>query len=167
LCVVFRYAAVNWNNTTPFIANVSDGAAVRAALPPGMIELHPDREISTALVASMSKLFPARACLSDARCAEALVRALNNISSALLSRGGLTFPTDCFMGAKGQAGLGAELAADFATTTLNPVLLDSIGTWLLMYVTCLELPCFHHFFCCCAKCDRQCRPPEKHQGSRD
>ena len=43
-------------------------------------------------------------------------------------------PTDCFMGAKGQGGLDAELAAEFATTTLNPVLLDSVGTYLLMYV---------------------------------
>ena len=46
---------------------------------------------------------------------------------------GLTSPTDCFMGAKGQGGLDAERAADFATTTLNPVLLDSVGTYLLMY----------------------------------
>jgi hypothetical protein len=34
---------------------------------------------------------------------------------------------------QGQGGLDAAHAADFATTTLNPVLLDSVGTWLLMY----------------------------------
>ena len=46
--------------------------------------------------------------------------------------GGLTAPTDCFMGAKGQGGLDAALAAEFEHTTLNPVLLDSVGTYLLM-----------------------------------
>jgi FAD/FMN-containing dehydrogenase len=125
-------AGVNWNKTTSFIANFSDRQAVAAALPPGMIEYHPDREISTALVASMSKLFPARACMVDEACAETLTVALNNVS-AILQRGGLTLPTDCFMGAKGQGGLDADLAAEFATTTLNPVLLDSVGTWLIMY----------------------------------
>ena len=38
-------------------------------------------------------------------------------------------PTVCMMGAKGQAGLSAELADELHTTTLNPVLLDAIGTW--------------------------------------
>jgi len=44
-----------------------------------------------------------------------------------------TKPTDCMMGAKGQGGLSAELTAEFHTTSLNPVLLDATGTWLIMY----------------------------------
>jgi hypothetical protein len=45
----------------------------------------------------MSKLFPARACMINVQCAETLTWALNNMSSLM---GGLTNPTDCFMGAK-------------------------------------------------------------------
>lgn len=124
------HASVVWNNTFEKITDYSNKDHVRATLAPGMIEYHPDREISTALVASMSKLFPARACMVNEICAETLTVALNNMSVLL---GGLTFPTDCFMGAKGQGGLDPALAAEFESTTLNPVLLDSVGTYLLMY----------------------------------
>jgi len=44
-----------------------------------------------------------------------------------------TKPTVCMMGAKGQAGISAALTTEFHTTTLNPVLLDAIGSWLIMY----------------------------------
>ena len=77
------HAAVNWNKTTTRITDFSDKEAVRLVLPPGMIEYHPDREITTALVASMSKLFPARACLADEACAETLTEGLSNVSAML------------------------------------------------------------------------------------
>ena len=35
--------------------------------------------------------------------------------------------------AKGQAGLSPELTTEFATTGLNPVLLDATGTYLIMH----------------------------------
>ena len=139
------HANVDWNNTFEKITDYSDKDHVRATFAPGMIEYHPDREISTALVASMSKLFPARACMIDESCAETLTVALNNMSALL---GGLTAPTDCFMGAKGQGGLDAALAAEFEHTTLNPVLLDSVGTYLLMYLLRIRWLYIYQFAYC-------------------
>ena len=56
-----------------------------------------DREISTALLASMSKFFPARACMAKPQCARTLAEALINISAMTHQLNG-TKPTDCFMG---------------------------------------------------------------------
>ena len=56
-----------------------------------------DREISTALLASMSKFFPARACMAKPHCARTLAEALINISAMTHQLNG-TKPTDCFMG---------------------------------------------------------------------
>ncbi len=122
---------VQWNNTHKTI-DPTNKEQVRAALPPGMIELHPDREISTALLASMSKFFPARACMAKESCAQTLAESLVKIQALTHSLNG-TKPTDCFMGAKGQGGLSEELTAEFHTTGLNPVLLDATGTYLIMH----------------------------------
>ena len=124
-------ARVQWNNThAPF--DPANKEEVRAALPPGMIELHPDREISTALLASMSKFFPARACMAKPACAQTLAESLVKIQGLTRQLNG-TKPTDCFMGAKGQGGLSKELTAEFHTTGLNPALLDATGTYLIMH----------------------------------
>lgn len=122
---------VQWNNTHKNF-DPTNKQEVRAALPPGMIELHPDREISTALLASMSKFFPARACMAKDECAMTLAQSLVKIQGLTGQLNG-TRPTDCFMGAKGQGGLSKELEAEFHTTGLNPVLLDATGTYLIMH----------------------------------
>jgi hypothetical protein len=94
------------------------------------MERHPDREISTALLASMSKFLPAHFMASEAG-SRALAAALVEIANML--PGVTTKPTVCMMGAKGQAGLSRALTSEFHTTSLNPVLLDAVGTWLIMY----------------------------------
>lgn len=93
------------------------------------MERHPDREISTSLLISMSKLFPAHYIATDAGAA-ALSDALVNIS-ALMPPG--LKKCDPFMGAKAQGGMSADLVEEFKTTAMNPVLLDSFGTWLIMF----------------------------------
>ena len=93
------------------------------------MEHHADSEISTALLASMSKFFPAHYMATDAG-SRALAEALIEIQELLPTE---TLPGDWMMGAKGQAGLPAELAAELHTTSLNPVLLDATGTYLIMY----------------------------------
>jgi hypothetical protein len=115
---------VNWNLTA------FDPSRPTANFPPGMIEMHPDREISTALLASMSKYLPVR-YMATADGAAALAEALVDIKR-LLPTGQLG--TNPFMGAKGQGGLDTALAAEFHTTSLNPVMLDAVGTWLIMCV---------------------------------
>lgn len=116
-------ARVDWN------ATAYDPAAPAANLPPGLLERHPDREISTALLASMSKYFPVRLMEQPAGSA-ALAEALVAIQALLPSGPKGTLP---WMGAKGQAGMSAELAAEFSRTSQNPVLADSTGLWLIMY----------------------------------
>lgn len=113
---------VDWN-TSAF-----DPSHPTASLP--WMEKHPDREISTALLASMSRFFPAR-YMATAEGSAALATAIVNISN-LLSEHQVTLPTIPFMGAKGQAGLSMELTAEFHTTGLNPVMLDAVGTWLIV-----------------------------------
>jgi hypothetical protein len=123
-------------------------------LPPGLLQKHPDREISTALLASMSKYLPASYMVDDANAA-ALAEALVAMKSMLPSGQLGTIP---MMGAKGQAprpatpslppqppsqrtpsppspqaGLDAATAAEFRQTSQNPVLLDAVGLWLIMY----------------------------------
>ena len=80
----------------------------------------------------MSKFFPARACMAKDDCAKTLASSLIKIQKLTGALNG-TKPTDCFMGAKGQGGLSAELTAEFHTTGLNPVLLDATGTYLIMH----------------------------------
>ena len=77
----------------------------------------------------MSKFFPAHYMATDAG-SRALAEALIEIEELLPTE---TKPTNCMMGAKGQGGLPADLAAELHTTGLNPVLLDATGTYLLMY----------------------------------
>jgi hypothetical protein len=93
------------------------------------MEKHPDREISTALLASMSKFFPIHALATDAGAA-ALADALIKIET-LLPKGQLG--TNPFMMAKSQGGIDAETEAEFHLTSQNPVLLNSFGTYLIMY----------------------------------
>jgi hypothetical protein len=100
------------------------------------MEKHPDREISTALLASMSKYFPVHYIATDTGAAS-VAAALVNISGLLPSG---QAGTNAFMIAKGQAGLPADVATEFKTTAQNPVLLDAAGTQLFMSVTPSPFP---------------------------
>jgi hypothetical protein len=58
---------------------------------------------------------------------------LNNMSAAGVSM------TDCIMGAKAQSGMPADIVARFNSTAQNPVLLNTVGLWL-MYFNISSLP---------------------------
>jgi hypothetical protein len=89
-------------------------------------------EVSTSLLASMSKYLPARLLADDAG-SLALAKALVGVKALLPTT---TFAMLPMMGAKGQAGLDEATAAEFRQTSQNPVLLDAVGLWLIMCVFC-------------------------------
>lgn len=90
---------------------------------------HPDREISTGLIASMSKLLPMR-LLQTYSGAHKVAEGLVEIAELLPPE---ELGTNPIMMAKAQGGLPSDLEAEFEYTAQNPVLLDSIGTILIMY----------------------------------
>jgi len=95
------------------------------------MEKHPDREISTALLASMSRYFPRHYLMTEVG-RDRLTDSLTNIIEELAS---LSVPakTVGVMFAKGQAGLNPAMQALFNETSQNPVLSDAVGTLLIMY----------------------------------
>ena len=94
------------------------------------MEKHADREISTSLLASMSKYFPID-YLSNATGAAALAAALVNMTDHLPKD--VPAKTVGVMFAKGQGGLPPAEVAMFRETAQNPVLLNTVGTLLVMY----------------------------------
>eukprot|EP00035_Acanthoeca_spectabilis_P023021 m.447216 g.447216 ORF g.447216 m.447216 type:complete len:663 (-) comp19484_c0_seq1:10-1998(-) len=112
-------ASISWN--------ASDYDPTSGRLP--WMEKHPDREISTALLASMSKYFPVHYIATDPG-ASVVAAALVNISD-LLPQG--QQGTNAFMIAKGQSGVPSSVASELLETAQNPVLLDAAGTQLIMY----------------------------------
>lgn len=94
------------------------------------MEIHPDREISTELLASLSRYLPRRALKTDTgleRVAQALVNVTRQVPSNLPQKG------LGFMFAKGQAGISREMELLFNETSQNPVLLDAVGLSLAYY----------------------------------
>ena len=114
------------------------------------MELHPDREISTALLGSMTKYFPMRG-MKDPTSRQEIINGqikidtiLNAMSSGSgngsgngvevggVSGGGGVLTMSCIMGAKSQSGMPPEIVARFKNTSNNPALLDTVGLWLIM-----------------------------------
>lgn len=86
----------------------------------------------------------------------ALATALINVSHLLPNA---TMPTVGVMGAKGQGGISADLAAELRTTSLNPVMLDATGTYLVMYVlsdVCMYVCMYACIYVCMRVCMRVC-----------
>ena len=48
--------------------------------------------------------------------------------------------TSCIMGAKAQSGMSDELIAQFNNTAQNPVLLNTVGLWLMYFAIPAQLP---------------------------
>jgi len=115
----FRNSSTLWN-----ASSWTPGAAVP------WIEVHPDREISTALVGSLSKL-PAMRQLATPAGVTAVAQALANVSRQLpdfVSAVGCNIDFE-----KGQAGASGFALQLLAETSQNPVLSDSLGLLLLMF----------------------------------
>jgi FAD/FMN-containing dehydrogenase len=94
-------------------------------------EVHPDREISTSLLASASRYIPLSP-LRQAAGRAATARALLNVSRAV-NAAGIPCGPFLIMFAKGQGGVTREVSARFNETSQNPLLLDTIGLLLAMY----------------------------------
>jgi hypothetical protein len=102
------------------------------------VHSHPDREISTALVGSVSKYLPRKACGDDTQASESLAEGIVKIERLLLNLSsaegggllvlGMGTPT----GDKSQFGMPPEITERFRRTAGNPVLLDSPSFWLIM-----------------------------------
>jgi hypothetical protein len=98
------------------------------------MEVHPDREISTALLASFSRYLPLSPRGTPAGLAH-LAGTLARVAALAPPADGPTASsgTIYFMYYKVQAGLGEGGAADFAATALNPVQLDASALLLVMW----------------------------------
>jgi hypothetical protein len=91
-------------------------------------EVHPDREISTALVGSLSKYATLQQLTTEADVA-ALAAALVNLTLSLPR------DTNCLLGIdfeKGQAGASPAALALLADTAQNPILASALGLLLVM-----------------------------------
>ena len=98
------------------------------------ISFHADREISTALVGSLSKYIPMRGCTDDGA-SEAIVSGIIRIEAILSnmsSTAGGIHVLDGPTGDKSQSGMPPEIVARFKKTSLNPVLLEAPAFWLIM-----------------------------------
>lgn len=94
------------------------------------IERHPDREISTALLRSYSRL-PTLTQLSTAGGVTQMAQALAAMSALMPNNTAGISPSLDFE--KGQAGASPDALARLATTSVNPVVADSLGLLLVMY----------------------------------
>jgi FAD/FMN-containing dehydrogenase len=98
------------------------------------LEAHPDREISTALLASFTRYIPLSLRATPAGLAYT-ASALINATALVPPSAGPTASRGTYyaMHDKGQAGLAPQQAAQFAATSLNPVLRDAsallLGMW--------------------------------------
>ena len=121
-----------------FTASVSSRLWNASTWVPGQavpwMEVHPDREISTALLASFTRYLPLSLRDTPAGLAH-LARTLTDAVAAQPPAAGPTGSqgTFYFMYDKTQSGLGAEQLAQFKETSLNPVLLDASALLLVMY----------------------------------
>ena len=98
------------------------------------ISFHADREISTALVGSLSKYIPMSGCTNESR-SEEVVEGIIKIEAILKNMsntGGGIHVLDGPTGDKSQSGMPPEIVARFEKTSLNPVLLQSPSFWLIM-----------------------------------
>jgi hypothetical protein len=103
------------------------------------IELKPDREISTRMLGSLTKYFPMAGGMDEEDGRESLTDGITKIDAIVNEmRSSLRF-TSCIMGAKAQSGLSPELVEQFSNTAQNPVLLNTVGLWL-MYFEIPDLP---------------------------
>jgi hypothetical protein len=94
------------------------------------LEVHPDREISTELVGSLTKWFPIRGIQSKGdgpNSANAIAAGVVNITN-LIATMECQF-TNYIMFAKQQTGMGPVIEARFNETAQNPVILNTIGLW--------------------------------------
>ncbi len=94
------------------------------------IERHPDREISTALLRSYSRL-PTLSQLSTAGGVTQMAQALAAMSALMPNNTAGISPSLDFE--KGQAGASPDALARLATTSVNPVVADALGLLLVMY----------------------------------
>ena len=100
------------------------------------LSYHPDREISTSLVGSVSKYLPMAACV-DGAAADAMVAGIIKVEGALArlsstTDGVNTLGVGAPTGDKSQSGMPPEIVARFRKTALNPVLLQAPAFWLIM-----------------------------------
>ena len=98
------------------------------------ISYHADREISTALVGSLSKYIPMRGCTDDKASDEIVegVIKIEAILSNMSNTGGGIHVLDGPTGDKSQSGMPPEIVERFKKTSLNPVLLEAPSFWLIM-----------------------------------
>ena len=121
-----------------FTATVSSTVWNASAWAPGQafpwMEVHPDREISTALLASYSRYLPLSPRGTPSGLAH-LAGALARVAALAPPAVGPTASagTLYFMYDKVQSGLGASAAGEFEGTALNPVQLDASALLLVMW----------------------------------
>eukprot|EP00038_Savillea_parva_P012296 m.203650 g.203650 ORF g.203650 m.203650 type:complete len:245 (+) comp22189_c0_seq1:2-736(+) len=103
------------------------------------MEKHPDREISTELVGSLTRYFPMRGIRKDTGPDSVETIATGVVAIAqTIAKMNLTM-SNFVMFAKAQSGMSPEMVARFKETSQNPVLLDALGLWLL-YANVPSLP---------------------------
>jgi len=123
-------AEVSWNRS---VANNGPKWHNISSVP--WIELHPDREISTAVLGSMSKYIPMRGMRAEEtrqQMIDTQIRIdaiLKNMSNP---RTGVA-TMNVIMAAKSQSGMPAEIVERFRKTSNNPALLDTAAMWLIMF----------------------------------
>ena len=102
------------------------------------ISFHADREISTALLGSLSKYIPMRGCTNDTLAAEMvegiikIEALLHNITSAGSRTGVKVLGVGSPTGDKSQSGMPPAVVARSKQTAVNPVLRESPAFWLIM-----------------------------------
>ena len=122
------------NDTSRFSGSASSSRWNASSWTPGSavpwVEVHPDREISTALVGSLSK-YPSVRQLETPAGLTQVAQAMANVSRQLppfVSAVGCNVDFE-----KGQAGASSAALELLSETSANPVLQHSLGLLLLMY----------------------------------
>ena len=128
---------LDWAARTPGVNATSawsvwNASTAPAGSPPPWIEEHPDREISTAIVATMSRFVP----VGDASLYAAVAAGLAAAADAMPANAYATVGVDL---EKGQAGAPPGVLADLADSAQPPVLARAAGM-LLVAVRFPELP---------------------------
>ena len=116
-------------SVTSYSFSLWNASTANKTQPPPWIEAHPDREISTSLVASLSK-WPTVSQLSTPSGAAAVARALVDVALQVPQSMHGTVGVDF---EKGAAGSSPEALALFDETSQNPVFRDALGLLLVAY----------------------------------
>ena len=95
------------------------------------IELKPDREISTRMLGSLTKYFPMAGGMDEEEGRESITDGVTKIDAIVNNLSSTLHFTNCVMGAKAQSGMSAAMIKAFNNTAQNPVLLNTVGLWLI------------------------------------